>query len=276
MLLRIQQFRGIWLLFQYIRYKNQCMVRVGLVGGSGLEKLNIIENAREINVSTPYGPPSSSLYTGQIGPCEVVILSRHGREHTIPPSQVNNRANISAFKELNCSYILATTACGSLREEIHRGDFVIPDQFIDFTRRRHLTFYEEFELGNAIHVPMADPFSAYLRGLLLESAQELGLPVHARGTVVTIEGPRFSTRAESQMFRLLGADIINMSIAPEAVLAFEAGIPYAAVALSTDYDAWKTDEAAVTWDEVVGVFNKNIIHVSHLLLNVINQIKVQS
>jgi len=252
------------------------MVKVGLVGGSGLEKLNIIENSREINVSTPYGPPSSSLYSGQIGPCEVVILSRHGRDHTIPPSLVNNRANIAAFKELNCSHILATTACGSLREEIKRGDFVIPDQFIDLTRRRHVTFYDEFEPGNAIHVPMADPFSAYLRGLLIGSAQELGLRVHAQGTVVTIEGPRFSTRAESKMFRLLGADIVNMSIAPEAALAFEAGIPYAAVALSTDYDAWKTDESSVTWDEVVSVFNKNIAQMSRLLLNVINQIKVQS
>jgi len=253
--------------------KNQCMVRVGLVGGSGLEKLNILINTREIEVSTPYGSPSSSLYTGQIDSCEVVILSRHGREHTIPPTQVNNRANISAFRELNCSYILATTACGSLREEIRRGDFVIPDQFIDFTRRRHLTFYEEFEPGNAIHPTMADPFSEYLRGLLIEGARELGLPVHPTGTVVTIEGPRFSTRAESQMFRTLGADIINMSIAPEAILAFEAGIPYAAVALSTDYDAWKTDEEPVTWNEVVHIFNKNVEHVTRLMLNVINQIK---
>ncbi|NQV02986.1 MAG: S-methyl-5'-thioadenosine phosphorylase [Bacteroidia bacterium] len=249
------------------------MVRVGLVGGSGLEKLNILENKREIEVSTPYGPPSSSLYTGQIGPCEVVILSRHGRDHTIPPTQVNNRANISAFRELKCSYIIATTACGSLQEEIQRGDLVIPDQFIDFTRRRHLTFYEEFEPGKVMHFPMADPFSEFLRNLLIEGARELGLPVHPKGTVVTIEGTRFSTRAESQMFRILGADIINMSIAPEAALAFEAGIPYAAVALSTDYDAWKIDEAPVTWDEVVKVFNENVRHVTQLLLNVINQIK---
>ncbi|MBE0647472.1 MAG: S-methyl-5'-thioadenosine phosphorylase [Bacteroidales bacterium] len=250
------------------------MVRVGLVGGSGLEKLNIVENKRETEVSTPYGPPSSSLYTGQIGPCEVVILSRHGREHTISPTQVNNRANISAFRELKCSHILATTACGSLREEIRRGDFVIPDQFIDFTRRRHLTFYEEFEPGDAKHVPMADPFSEYLRGLLIKGAEDLGLPVHYKGTVITIEGPRFSTRAESMMFRTLGADIVNMSIAPEAALAFEAGIPYAAVALSTDYDAWKTDEAPVTWNEVVRVFNTNVGHMTRLLINVVSQIKI--
>jgi 5'-methylthioadenosine phosphorylase len=244
-----------------------------LVGGSGLEKLNILENVREIDVSTPYGPPSSSLYTGQIGSCEVVILSRHGREHTIPPSQVNNRANISAFRELNCSYILATTACGSLREEIGRGDLVVPDQFIDFTRRRAITFYEEFEPGNAIHAAMADPFSSYLRGLLIKEAKALELPVHDKGTVVTIEGPRFSTRAESNMFRILGADIINMSIAPEVALAFEAGIQYAVVALSTDYDSWKIDEYPVTWDEVKRVFNGNVEHVTRLMINVVNQIK---
>jgi len=120
---------------------------------------------------------------------------------------------------------------------------------------------------------MADPFSAFLRNLLIREARELGLPVHPKGTVVTIEGPRFSTRAESQMFRKLGADIINMSIAPEAILAFEAGIPYAVIALSTDYDAWKTDEEPVTWDDIVHVFNENIKHVIQLILAVINQIK---
>ncbi|TSA28365.1 MAG: S-methyl-5'-thioadenosine phosphorylase [Bacteroidetes bacterium] len=251
-------------------------MRVGLVGGSGLEKLNIVENLTETEVSTPYGPPSSSLYTGQMGPCEVVILSRHGREHTIPPSQVNNRANISALRELGCSYILATAACGSLQDEIGRGDLVIPDQFIDFTRRREVTFFEEFEPGNMIHVPIADPFSEYLRELLIRGARELGYKVHPRGTMVTIEGPRFSTRAESKMFRILGADVVNMSIAPEAILAYEAGIPYAVVALSTDYDAWKTDETPVTWEEVITVFKQNTNLVIRLLIYVIKQIKAES
>lgn len=248
------------------------MVRVGLIGGSGLEKLDIFENRGEIDVSTAYGHPSSSMYTGQIGPCEVVILSRHGRQHTIPPSHVNNRANISAFRELGCTHILATSACGSLREEIRRGDLVIPDQFIDFTRKRDLTFIESFEPNSAVHPAMADPFSGFLRGLLIDGAREMGLPVHASGTIITIEGPRFSTRAESKMYRILGGDVVNMSVAPEASLAFEAGIPYAVVALSTDYDSWKTDEAPVTWDEVVSVFNENIAHVTHLLVNVIKRI----
>lgn len=252
------------------------MVKVGLIGGSGLEKLNILENLIETEVSTSYGPPSSSLYTGQIESCDVVILSRHGREHTIPPTQVNNRANISALKEAGCTHILATTACGSLKEEIERGDMVIPDQFIDFTRRRHLTFYDSFEPGNMVHVAMADPFSGYLRNLLITGAGELGFRVHPRGTLVTIEGPRFSTRAESVMFRILGADIINMSISPEAILAFEAGIPYAVVALSTDYDAWRNDEKPVTWDEVLSVFRQNTARVTRLLVQVIKQIKAQS
>ncbi|MBN1199670.1 MAG: MTAP family purine nucleoside phosphorylase, partial [Bacteroidales bacterium] len=231
------------------------------------------ENTREFEVSTPYGHPSSSFYAGQIGSCEVVILSRHGRQHTIPPTQVNNRANIAAFREMKCSYLLATTACGSLREEIRRGDLVIPDQFIDFTRRRDLSFYDEFEPDNPIHTAMAQPFSDYLRRLIIEAAKELSLPVHEKGTVISIEGPRFSTRAESLMFKAFGADVINMTIAPEAILAAEAGIPYAAVALSTDYDAWKTDETPVTWDEVVTIFNHNVKHISHLILNVIKQIK---
>ena len=249
------------------------MVRLGLIGGSGLEKLNIFENTKEVEVSTPYGPPSSSLYIGQIGQCEVVICSRHGREHTITPTQINNRANIDAFRQMECQFIIATTACGSLREEIKRGDIVILDQFIDFTRHRKVTFHDKFVPGQVIHAPMADPFSEYLRNLMIEGAGELELSFHPSGTVVTIEGPRFSTRAESNMFRILGADVINMSLAPEVVLAVEAEIPYAAIALSTDYDSWKTDEVAVTWDEIVKVFNENIKHVTRLLIYVINHIK---
>ncbi|MFH1160569.1 MAG: S-methyl-5'-thioadenosine phosphorylase [bacterium] len=249
------------------------MIRVGLIGGSGLEKLNILENKSEVTVSTPYGSPSSSFYVGRLGHCEVVICSRHGRDHSIPPSQVNSRANIFALKELGCSQFFATSACGSLREEIKRGDLVIPDQFIDFTRHRINTFHDQFEEGKMAHTPMADPFSIPLRNLLIEGAQQLGLSFHPGGTVVTIEGPRFSTRAESRMFRLLGADVINMTLAPEVALANEAGIPYAAVALSTDYDCWKTDEAPVTWEEILKVFEENVKHVTALLIHVIQTTK---
>ena len=223
------------------------MTRIAIIGGSGLENPDILKNPEDIKVETPYGDPSSAFLSGKIAGVEVVILSRHGRDHSIPPTQVNNRANIWATKELGCTHILVTTACGSLREEIGRGDVVIPNQFIDFTRRREITFFESFENGQLNHTPMADPFNAELRERLIEKAMELKLEYHPQGTVVTIEGPRFSTRAESNMFRAWGADVINMSIAPECILANEIGIPYAAVALSTDYDCWKTDEEPVIW-----------------------------
>jgi 5'-methylthioadenosine phosphorylase len=160
---------------------------------------------------------------------------------------------------------LATTACGSLRHEIKRGDLVILDQFIDFTRHRVVSFYEEFDHGNLKHTPMADPFDRFLREKLIERATELNLSFHSKGTVITIEGPRFSTRAESNMFRIWGADVINMSVAPECILANELEIPYAAIALSTDYDCWKTDEDPVTWEEVLKVFNSNVENVIRLI-----------
>jgi 5'-methylthioadenosine phosphorylase len=204
-----------------------------------------------------------------IGQCEVFILSRHGRDHTIPPTQVNNRANIAALKQLGCQYIFATTACGSLREEIGRGDLVVADQFIDVTKHRINTFYDKFEPGKMAHVAMGDPFSEKLRQMLIQGCKETRVHYHPAGTIVTIEGPRFSTRAESKMFRLLGADVVNMSIAPEASLAMEAGIPYAVIALSTDYDSWKHDEEPVTWDAVLQVFNENVKHVTGLLVHIL-------
>jgi 5'-methylthioadenosine phosphorylase len=183
---------------------------------------------------------------------------------------VNNRANIWVIRELGCTHILATTACGSLREEIKRGDLVILDQFIDFTRHREVTFHDEFANGELNHTPMADPFNNNLREKLIQKASELKLKYHPSGTVVTIEGPRFSTRAESKMFRSWGADVINMSVAPECILANELKIPYAAIALSTDYDCWKTDEEPVTWEEVLKVFNQNVENVIRLIVATIS------
>lgn len=248
------------------------MTKIAIIGGSGLENPAILKNAIELKVDTPYGPASSDFKCGIINGCEVAILSRHGRQHTIPPTQVNNRANIWAIREIGCTHILATTACGSLRQEIGRGDFVVPDQFIDFTRLRPLTFFELFESGEMKHTPMADPFDNLLRSKIIESAKELKMKIFETGTVVTIEGPRFSTRAESKMFRLWGADVINMSTAPEVILANELGIPYAAIAMSTDYDCWKTDEAPVTWKDILKVFNQNVSHVVELLIQVIGKI----
>jgi 5'-methylthioadenosine phosphorylase len=206
------------------------------------------------------------LKLGQIAGTDVALLGRHGREHTIPPTQVNYRANIQALKDIGCTHILATTAVGSLREEICRGDLVILDQFIDFTKQRKMTFHESFKPHEPIHTPMADPFDYQLREILNQACLDLGISFHPSGTVVTIEGPRFSTRAESRMFRSFGADIINMSVATEVALANEIKIPYAAIAMSTDYDCWKEDEESVSWEAILEVFKSNADKVTRLLL----------
>jgi 5'-methylthioadenosine phosphorylase len=246
------------------------MKRIAIIGGSGLEDPDILKNAERIELKTPYGHPSSDFICGDIGRVKVALLSRHGRNHTIPPSQVNNRANIYAVKLLECSHILATTACGSLRASISRGDLVIPDQFIDFTRHRKITFFEEFQPHDMKHTPMADPFNKHLREKLIEAGNTLNLPIHEAGTIITIEGPRFSTRAESRMFQSWGADLINMSTAPECILANELGIPYATVAMATDYDSWKEDEVPVSWEEILKIFGQNIQNVISLLTNTIS------
>ncbi len=244
-------------------------LKIGLIGGSGLDNPDILTDAKDIWVNTRWGQSSSPLREGRIEGRSVLLLARHGRSHSIPPSQVNYRANIQALKDQGCTHILATTAVGSLREEIKRGDLVIPDQFIDFTKQRKMSFHEQFETGQPVHTAMADPFDPSLRALLIEGCQRLGFAHHPRGTVITIEGPRFSTRAESRLFRLWGADIINMSVATEAALANEAGLPYAAVAMSTDYDAWKDDEAPVSWAEIAEVFAANASRVTSLLVDLI-------
>ncbi len=249
------------------------MVKIGVIGGSGLDNPDILKDVKDIEVDTPYGQPTSLLKSGKIGEVDVIIIARHGREHTIPPSQVNFRANIHALKDAGCTHIIATTAVGSLKEGIGRGDLVIIDQFIDFTRHRKVSFYEKFEPHKPIHTPTAEPFSDYLRKKLIETVKELKLKHHEKGTVVTIEGARFSTKAESKMFRIWGADIINMSIAPECALANEAGIPYAAIAMSTDYDSWKEDEEPVTWEAVLEIFKQNVEKVTGLLLKTIPKIE---
>ena len=244
------------------------MVKIGIIGGSGLDDPDILQEAQRVELDTEYGKPSSTLMTGKIGGVETVLLARHGRKHQYSPTQVNNRANIRALKQIGVSHIIATTACGSLRAEINRGHLVILDQFIDFTRFRKNTFFDSFE-NSVCHTAMAHPFDDDLRRRLFETGQELGLMLHPNGCVVTIEGPRFSTVAESKMFRQWGADVINMSTAPEAMLAKEAEIPYAAVAMSTDYDCWKVDEAPVTWDEILAVFRQNADNVKQLIIKVI-------
>ncbi|MFN8207248.1 MAG: S-methyl-5'-thioadenosine phosphorylase [Bacteroidales bacterium] len=248
------------------------MKKIGIIGGTGLENPDILKNAQIIRQATPFGVTSSPLKAGIINGVDVILLSRHGEGHTIPPSGVNNRANIFALRKLGCTHILATTASGSLKEEIGRGHLVFPDQFIDFTRHRSSTFYEEFRPGELKHTPMADPFNKEMREKLISKASSLGYTLHKTATVITIEGPRFSTRAESKMFRMWGADIINMSTAPEAILANEAEVPYAAIAMSTDYDAWKANEEPVTWEAVQEIFGQNVQKVLTLIQEVLPEI----
>jgi 5'-methylthioadenosine phosphorylase len=241
------------------------MDKTGIIGGSGLEDPAILKHQKEIKCTTPWGDPSSTLLEGTINNKDVILLSRHGRKHTIPPTQVNNRANIRALKDNGCNKIISTTACGSLREDICRGDIIIPDQFIDFTRRRDLSFYDVFNQGDMKHTPMADPFDRQMRDALIRAGRELGFRIHEAGTIITIEGPRFSTRAESKMFRIWGADLVNMSIAPEVILANELDMPYVTIAMSTDYDSWHEDEEPVSWQEVIKIFNENVSKVVSLI-----------
>jgi 5'-methylthioadenosine phosphorylase len=244
------------------------MVKIGIIGGSGLDDTGILKEPEEVNVETEFGSPSSPLLCGNIDGIAVVILARHGTKHQFSPTQVNNRANISALKNIGVTHIIATTACGSLREDIDRGHFVVLDQFIDFTRFRKTSFHDSFE-GGVVHTPMAHPFDQELRGKMYQTAELLKLKVHHSGCVVTIEGPRFSTVAESKMFRMWGADVINMSSAPEVMLANESKIPYAAVAMSTDYDCWKEDEIPVSWEEILAVFERNADNVKRLLVKIV-------
>lgn len=246
------------------------MVKIGIIGGSGLDDPEILAEANELVVTTPFGSPSSALTCGTIAGTPVVILARHGKDHSIYPSGVNFRANIWALKEQGCTHILAATAVGSLRREIEPGHLVIPDQFIDFTKKRATTFFDQ---GPVVHTPMAEPFCPYLCKLIAENAAKLGLKAHAEKTVITIEGPRFSTKAESHMFRSWNADVINMSTVPEVNLAREQKIHYASVAMSTDYDCWHEDEEPVTWEMILATMRKNAHNVIKLFALTIPQIE---
>ncbi|MFA5024956.1 MAG: S-methyl-5'-thioadenosine phosphorylase [Candidatus Shapirobacteria bacterium] len=228
-------------------------IKIGIIGGSGLDNPQILKKSNDINVDTPYGKTSDSLLGGLINDKEVVILARHAKQHSISPTKIPFRANIWALKEIGCTHILATTACGSLKEEMKPGDLVFIDQFIDFTKLRKLTFFED----EVIHTPMAEPFDLILRKELIKSAEKLKLGFHSRGTMITIEGPRFSTKAESAMFRNWGADLINMSTVPEVSLANELKIPYQSIAMVTDYDCWKENEEPVSFELVMKRMKEN-------------------
>ena len=248
------------------------MVKIGIIGGSGLDDPQLLTNYEEKEVETKYGKPSSKIVCGKIKGVDVCILARHGKKHEIPPHIVNYRANIAALKILGCTHILATSAVGSLKEKIKPGDLVFPNQFIDFTKQRKNTFYDE--IGEVKHIEMAEPFSNELRKILIDAAEELGFEKHDFATIVVIEGPRFSTKAESFMFRNF-ADIIGMTSVPECSLAKELEIPYQTSAMSTDYDCWREGEESVTFEMILKRMSENAHKVKQLLLNAIPKIANQ-
>ena len=239
--------------------------KIGIIGGSGMDDPKLLSDPKITEAETPYGKPSDSLLSGTINDTEVVLLARHAKNHSISPTKIPFRANIWALKNSGCTHILATTACGSLRDELMPGDLVFIDQFIDWTKLRKLSFFED----EVVHTAMPEPFDAHMRRKLIESARKMGFRHHEKGTMITIEGPRFSTKAESHMFRLLGSDLINMSTVPEASLANESGIPYQSIAMVTDYDCWKENEEPVTFEMVMSTMAKNAEKVKSLIVDVI-------
>ncbi len=243
---------------------------IGIIGGSGLYDLEGFEQREEITVETPFGSPSDKLVTGLYAGRRVYFLPRHGKGHRILPTELNHRANIWALRSLNVRWIIAVTAVGSLKEEYHPRDVLLPDQFFDRTsRREHHTFFGRGIVG---HVAFADPISTGLRGLLAEEARATGARVHDGGTYVNMDGPAFSTRAESNANRQLGFDVIGMTNLPEAKLAREAEIALATLAMITDYDCWKTDEEHVTVEAVMAHVAANVALAKAVIARVIPRI----
>jgi len=229
---------------------------LGIIGGSGLYELEGLRNVEELRVSTPFGAPSDAVIRGQLGDVTMLFLPRHGRGHRVPPHRINYRANVFALKVLGAEQVVSVSAVGSLREEIQPGDMVLVDQFIDRTRQRASTFFDD--AGVVAHVGFAEPTDAALTQALHAAVAEAGARVHVGGTYVCMEGPQFSTRAESLMYRSFGAHVIGMTNLPEAKLAREAELPYASLAMATDYDCWHQSEEVVTVEAVIAVLHKNV------------------
>ena len=243
------------------------MKRTGIIGGSGLYQIDGIEIIDELDIETPYGKPSDTLTLARINGHEIVFLPRHNRKHSIPPHKINYRANIYAMKLAGVTEIISVSAVGSLREEIVPGHFVLVDQFVDRTRERASTFFD----GPVVaHVSMADPVCEGLRTRLLQACCEENIVVHDKGTYLVMQGPQFSTRAESNLYRSWGMDVIGMTNMPEAKLAREAEICYTTVAMSTDYDCWHEEEEDVTVASVVEVMHSNVEKAKRMLLAYFN------
>lgn len=248
-------------------------VKIGVIGGSGLYEMEGMRVIEERELETPFGKPSDKIVIGQIEggeiPVQVGFLPRHRRGHTIMPGEINFRANIYALKSLGVEWIIAVSAVGSLKEEIKPLDIVIPDQIIDRTKDRICSFFGQ---GIVAHIGLADPFCPVLSKILYTTGQQLGYQIHQGGTYICIEGPQFSTRAESKLYRSWGADIIGMTSLPEAKLAREAQICYATIALATDYDVWHESEEDVTTEMILNNLIKNVARAKSMIKSVVTSI----
>jgi 5'-methylthioadenosine phosphorylase len=237
-------------------------VTVGVIGGSGLYDIEGLTSTRSIRVRTPFGSPSDAITVGSLEGIRVAFLSRHGQGHLLNPSGINYRANIFALKSLGVSHVISISAVGSMKASIHPGDVVVPDQFIDLTKRRTSTFFDD---GVVAHVAFGEPVCAELAQVLLSAGEKVGANVHRSGTYLCMEGPQFSTKAESRLYRQWGVDVIGMTNMPEAKLAREAELCYATLALVTDYDCWHETEEAVTVEAVLGTLHRNVALAKQIL-----------
>jgi 5'-methylthioadenosine phosphorylase len=247
-------------------------VKIGIIGGSGLYKMSALNNVQEVNAETPFGKPSDNLIVGDLDGVKVVFLARHGRNHHLTPSEVPYRANIYAMKQIGVEYLISASAVGSLQAEVKPLDLVLPDQFLDRTKSRVSTFFGEGIVG---HIAFGDPICHQLSGILADSIAALDLPeitLHRGGTYVCMEGPAFSTKAESNMYRMLGGTIIGMTNLPEAKLAREAEIAYATLALATDYDCWHPDHDNVTVDLIIANLHKNAANAQQVIQETVRRL----
>ncbi len=249
------------------------MGKIGIIGGSGLYKIEGIKDVKEVSVNTPFGRPSDKFILGTLEDKDVVFLPRHGVGHRVSPSEINYRANIFALKKLGVERIISVTACGSLKEEIKPLDFVVVDQFVDRTNHaRNMTFFDQ---GIVAHIVFAHPVCAQLSSLIYEAGKGLKLNLHQGGTYINMEGPAFSTLAESQLYRSWGIDVIGMTNLPEAKLAREAEICYSTIACVTDYDCWHPQHESVTIDLIIQNLLKNVENAKKILLEVIKNIPAE-
>jgi 5'-methylthioadenosine phosphorylase len=239
---------------------------IGIIGGSGLYNIDGLKKVRELHVRTPFGAPSDALVVGTLDGVRVAFLSRHGRGHRTNPSSINYRANIYALKFVGVTQVISVSAVGSMKESIHPGNVVLPDQFIDLTKRRVSTFFDE---GIVAHVGFAEPVCRSLADALELAGRSVGASLHRGGTYVCMEGPQFSTKAESRLYRQWGVDVIGMTNMPEAKLAREAELCYATVALATDYDCWHETEEAVNVEAILATLHKNVELAKQLLTAVV-------